>query len=321
MIKGLLQQIRMRGDRGAVVSFHRIDDLKKDMHELKNGDHHPQWLDRMTNHIMDAANKFVPADMSFEPRSLITVVMPSPKLILQFWYHGKLIDVVVPPEYMNWDMENKRALHYISNYLAPHGFSAVTAVTLPQKMLAVHAGLGQYGRNNICYHEEFGSYMQIMSYISDLPCEDADWFPLTRMGNCDKCHACVNACPTGAIHGDRQLINSDRCITVANEFPGAFPEWLTQTMHNSIIGCIKCQDCCPANARNKDNIVVGTTFEEEETLAILNRGDDESYADVLATKLNQTGIAPELSVYFPRNLSALLARRTDAFMVGSGYRN
>ena len=309
MIKGLLNVIRANGDRGAVIPFHRIDDIKKDMIALKNGDYHPKWLDRMANNITDSANKFIPSDILFQPQSLITVIMPSPKLILKFQYYEEAVEVVVPPHYMNWDIKNKKALQYISGYLASRGFSAVMAVTLPHKLLAVHCGLGKYGRNNICYNEKFGSYMQIMTYISDLPCDESEWFSIKRMETCDQCHACVNACPTGAIDIGRRLINSDRCITVVNESSGEFPEWVKEDMHNSITGCTKCQDYCPYNAINKDNVVTGAVFEKKETLELLNHANYKPYTGELAAKLNGTGIAPEFLAQFPRNLSVLLMKK------------
>ena len=309
MIKGLLSEIHANGNRGAVIPFYRIDDIKKDMTVLKNGDYHPNWLNRMVNHITDVTNKFIPTDISFQPQSLITVAIPSPKCILKFQYDEEVVDVVVPPHYMNWDIKNKEALRCIGDYLAPHGFQAVMAVTLPHKLLAVHCGLGKYGRNNICYNEEFGSHMQIMTYISNLPCEEAPWFPISRMENCDKCNACVNACPTGAIDIGRRLINSDRCITVANEAPEAFPEWLEADMHNSITGCTKCQDCCPYNALNNNNVVMGAVFTEKETSELLNHTKHKSYTVELAAKLSGIGIAQGFLDQFPRNLSVLLMKK------------
>jgi len=214
------------------------------------------------------------------------------------------------PHYNNWDSNNNRVFQYITDYLAPHGFSVVTARTFPQKLLAVRCGLGRYGRNNICYNDEFGSYMQIMTYISDLPCDDTEWLPLRRMERCDKCHACVISCPTGAIDTERRLVNSDRCITVVNELPGEFPEWIDENAHNSITGCTKCQDCCPANAHNKDNIKMGVAFTEEETTELLNHKGDIPYSASIDVKLEATGISREYTDMFvlPRNLAALLGK-------------
>ena len=231
MIRGLLDDITSHGDQGAVVPFSRVEDLKKDMIALKNGDFHTDWINRMANHITDDANKFVPAGIGFEPRSLISVVMPTQKAIFQFSYHGKTVECRVPPIQTNFYKNNDRVLHYLSDYLLPIGFSAAKAVTLPQKLLAVHCGLGLYGRNNICYNNEFGSYISIMTYISDLPCDEHAWFPIRRMEICEKCYECVTACPTKAIEITRSLIDSDRCVTYYNENPGEFPDWLDKKVH------------------------------------------------------------------------------------------
>jgi epoxyqueuosine reductase len=311
MIKGLLDEIISHGDRGAVVPFSRVNDLKKDMFDLKNGEFHTDWINRMVNHITADENKFIPPDVGFEPRSLICIVMSDSKVILSFNDRGKSIECVVPPNYVGFDTRNARALKYINDYLAPLGYSAAIAPTLPQKMLAVHCGLCLYGRSNICYNDDFGSYTQIMTYISDLPCEDAAWFPLRRMEICENCTACVAACPTGVIDPNRRLIDSDRCITYFNEFPGEFPEWLPQDAHNSITGCSKCQDCCPANKMNENNIKTGPVFTAEETAELLKNNGSEPYSDSLRAKLEATDITefkkPDI---LPRNLRALLKNQS-----------
>jgi len=176
-------------------------------------------------------------------------------------------------------------------------------------LLAVHCGLGLYGRNNICYNEKFGSYMQIMSYISDLPCEQTAWLPIKRMNICEECRACVVSCATGVIDPRHELIiDTERCLAHLNESPGEFPDWLDKNAHNSLFGCMKCQDCCPANAQNKNNIVMGTTFTEKETTEILSHKADEPFSDSLVIKLEAAGLSPEEINNMPRNLSALLQK-------------
>ena len=187
MIRGLLDEIASHGDRGAAVPFSRVEDLKNDMIALKNGDYHTDWIGRMANHITDSANKFVPADIRFEPHSLISVIMPAQKAIFQFSYLGKPVACAVPPLQTNFYQNNDRVLRYLSDYLSPLRFSAAKAVSLPQKLLAVHCGLGLYGRNNIFYHPELGSHVSIMTYISDLPCDEPAWFPIKRMEICEDC--------------------------------------------------------------------------------------------------------------------------------------
>ena len=68
MINGLLAAIRTKGDRGAIIPFYRIGDIKKDMLDLKNGNYHSSWLDRIANRITDPANQFIPSRLSFQPQ-------------------------------------------------------------------------------------------------------------------------------------------------------------------------------------------------------------------------------------------------------------
>ena len=311
MITDIIDVIASHGDRGAVVQFSHIDDLKKDMFDLQNGEYHTDWLCRMAKHILGEENKFIPPDITFKPRSLISIIMPNPKVILRFHYHSSVVHCVVPPHYTDWYEKNDRALQYLEDYLTPRGFSVAIVKTITQKLLAVHCGLAFYGRNNICYNDEFGSHMQIMTYVTDLPCDEGVWFPIKRMGICEKCHACVASCPTRAIDSNRQLINSDRCITYINEQPDVtFPEWIDKDAHNSIVGCTKCQDCCPGNARNKNNTSIGISFTESETFELVNHKGEAPYSESLAAKIGATGIPPEYSKpsVLPRNLVSLFTK-------------
>ena len=297
------------GSRGALVPLSRIEDIKQDMMALKNGPFHTDWLDKMVRHVTDASNPFLPSGISFDPCSLISVVTPSPKVTLQFVFQGEEFDCAVPPHYTNWDLNNESMLQDLKDYLAPHGYSVAMAKTFPQKMLAVHAGLGFYGRNNVYYHEEFGSYVQLMTYVTDLPSKAGTWHPLRRMDQCSNCYVCVRACPTKAIDSSRRLIDSDRCLTYYDEIPGEFPEWIDKKAHNCIIGCIKCQDCCSSNFENKRNAQRGVAFTEEETNELLHWKENEPCSSTLAEKLAMTGIPEEYTNMFPRNLAVLLEKR------------
>ena len=310
MIQDILDLINSHGNRGAIVPFSRINDLKNDMLKLKNGNFHTKSLDHMVNHFMGNDEKYIPNDIEFKPLSLISIIMPSPKVILQFNYRGRLIHCIVPPHYTNWNLKNELTLQYLKNYLTPYGLSVSIIRTIPQKLLAVHCGLALYGRNNICYNCEFGSYIQIMTYISDLPCNVSMWFPLKQMETCKKCHSCVSSCPTGAITLSCALINSDKCITLVNESPEDFPDWIDKDMHNSIIGCIKCQDCCPGNAKNIDNVKTGIAFTEEETTELLNHMSGEPYIGSLAAKIETIGVYQKyINIdVLPRNLAVLLKK-------------
>ena len=61
MIKTFLNEISTHGDKGAVVPISRIDDIKQDLEDLKNGEYHTPWIDWMA----DKADKLLPEDLSF----------------------------------------------------------------------------------------------------------------------------------------------------------------------------------------------------------------------------------------------------------------
>ena len=152
-----------------------------------------------------------------------------------------------------------------------------------------------------------------MTYISDLPCEDTVWLPIMRMEKCYNCHDCVDSCPTDAIDANRQLIDSDKCITYYNEIPGdVFPEWMDKRVHNSIVGCMKCQDCCPGNSLNKDNVKTGVVFTEAETIELLDN-KPETYTDLLVAKIEAAGFPPEYTKtgILTRNLTVLMQNIYD----------
>lgn len=299
MIDGLLKEIAAHGDSGAVVPISRFDELKRELEDLKTGKYH-----MFNDWIINSMN--ITDEFGFRSRSLISVIAPSPKIMIGFTVHGEIIHCVIPPQYLDEGSKDNEVLQYINAYLEPYGYRAALFDKLPQKLLAVHSGNGLYGRNNLCFHKEFGSYIRILSFISDLPCEESAWYPVRRMDTCEKCRACINACPTKAIEPDNQIINTSNCLTKMNEVPGEFPEWVHQNAHNSLIGCMKCQDCCPGNAQNKENIVKGVTFSEEETRELMIHNNDEPYSDALAEKIKAAHFYPELLKVLPRNLSVLL---------------
>jgi hypothetical protein len=91
MIKSLINEISSHGDRGAVVPIFRIDDLKRDLEDLKTGDYHTSWIDWMAGN----ADKLMPDGLSFTPRSVIIVIRPHSKVMLKFHRSGITYDCVV----------------------------------------------------------------------------------------------------------------------------------------------------------------------------------------------------------------------------------
>ena len=181
---------------------------------------------------------------------------------------------------------------------------------LPAKRTAVRSGLCEYGRNNICYSEDYGSFIGICVFISDLPCPDGyTWREVKNMEICDNCHLCENNCPTGAMLENKFLLENIKCLSAFNEGEGTqFPDFIPETAHHSIVNCFRCQEICPLNKGKLDNITKEVLFSEEETLLLLAGTPIDMLPQALAEKIKQN----DMGWYYnaiPRNLKAMIKAR------------
>jgi hypothetical protein len=114
-----------------------------------------------------------------------------------------------------------------------------------------------------------------------------------------------DACPSRAIDSDRFLIHAERCITFHNERPGAFPGWLNASWHNSLVGCMVCQNNCPVNRKLMNRSEDGPIFFEEETAALLQGVSRAKMPPAVIDKVVGLDIFEYVDV-LGRNLRALL---------------
>jgi epoxyqueuosine reductase len=184
----------------------------------------------------------------------------------------------------------------------------VAGTQLPLKLLAACAGLGEYGRNNICYVPGMGSFLQLAACASDLPAADDSWREPAMMERCQSCTACQRLCPTGAIGEGRFLLHAERCLTFHNERGGPFPGWIDPSWHNALLGCQECQRCCPEDKGVWEWVVEGGSFSEEETALILGGASREELPPATIEHLHELDLLEDLA-NLPRNLSVLLAEQ------------
>ena len=76
-------------------------------------------------------------------------------------------------------------------------YDAHYEVILPP--LAVAAGLGELGRNNILVADRFGSRVRIGAVTTDLALESAEPRSLGVRAFCERCKKCSDNCPTGSL--------------------------------------------------------------------------------------------------------------------------
>jgi epoxyqueuosine reductase len=155
-----------------------------------------------------------------------------------------------------------------------------------------------------------GSYLQLLGYLTDarLPVDPA-WQPCEPrlLDECAGCRICEALCPTSAIVPDRVLLHAERCLTLASETAGAWPAWVPLSDLDCLVGCLRCQESCPANP-DLPIAPSGVTFTGEETSALLaGRGDDPGCVGPgIHAKFNQLGLSAPERLVVGRNLRALV---------------
>jgi epoxyqueuosine reductase len=242
-----------------------------------------------------------------EARSIIITAVPQPKTSLQFDLRGKKYLAIVPPTYIH--DTDQAALDIISPLLARHGYRIQSAL-LPSKLIAVRSGLARYGKNNISYIDGWGSYFRLRAFFSYIPCAQDEWQEPAGLELCSKCTACVKKCPTSAISKDRFLVDAGKCLTFFNEGEEEFPEWIDPKWHNCLIGCMICQDVCPANKEHTVWIMPGGDFSEEETALILDGAVLNSLPSRTVEKLERVYMLESYDL-LQRNLGALIRSQEE----------
>ena len=189
------------------------------------------------------------------------------------------------------------------------GASQVETLKVPLKSLAAAVGLVFYGRNNVAYVSPYGSYVQLVAYWLDVSADEPSpvWEFERMLERCATCRACVRACPTGAIDGDRFLLHADRCYTLASELAEPLPEGAHPPSPECLIGCLRCQEACPANRGLLQRRPAAVFFTREETDALI--GDDDigpaHVLDAVNAKFATLALTEDVGV-LRRNLRQLI---------------
>jgi len=272
--------------------------------------------------------------------TLIMLAMPRPAHLVRFEFNAGSLDALIPPTYVWYDKTGSRVREDLLGGPLPPDFS-LHPLRVPLKPIAARLGLVAYGRNNITYAPGMGSYHQLVGFLTEEPLtpttgdiplansggttlsaggtaslfavggEGADHVSApSRLSECAKCRLCLELCPTGAVSDDRFLLRAERCLTFLNEGQAPWPDWLDESAHNSLVGCMTCQEKCPANAGRLRIERLPVSFSREETSAILagpEKAGGELWAAITA-KVAGAGLGDETKT-LSRNLRALVRAR------------
>ena len=266
IIKHFYKIIEEKGYKGKILSAEHIPDIRYDItkHQTENS-FDPEFYKHYQSFFEFKTDEDLP-----QIRSLFIISVPVPQFEAIFHWKNERISLLIPPTYLYGLNIVNQITELVNQLLKPSGYKAVYA-RIPQKIIAVHSGLAEYGRNNITYVSGMGSFHRLTTLYSDFPTEENNWQELKMMDLCKECSACTQKCPTGAIPSDRFLLRAERCITFHNELPPeiAFPDWFDPSWHNCLVGCLHCQKVCPANKKIIDWTEPGPEFSEEELNLIL----------------------------------------------------
>ncbi len=286
----------------------RLPQLQADIDQLREAGKISQnkVFQSYTNHFKYALPETFP-----DARSIIIMAVSVHPARVNFHLDGTVHQVMMSHLYYESGLTGAMLRQEVEQVIlqnSGHRYERVDSMFL--KRLAVRSGLARYGRNNICYVGEMGSFIALFAYLTDQCFDEDPWTEVRFLDQCEKCKICLNHCPTGTIRTGEPVIDIERCITLYNEIEGEFPAWIPPAAHNSLMGCLHCQLPCPANRQALDRIGQMEDVTESETRQFLAGNMDEATLESVSKKLGLPYMvgSPETQAVFTRNLRVLLER-------------
>jgi epoxyqueuosine reductase len=243
-----------------------------------------------------------------KPGSIIIIARPRPAHTIDVEFMGKRKRFVFPPTYVKYKDVFNEVLVDFKHSLGIDKYQA-SLINAPLKSLAVHTGLAAYGKNNITYIPEFGSYFQLIGIVTNIPAEkknggqDGKEIMAER---CQTCQACLQACPLQAISSERFLLFAEKCYVSYSESPEPFPSGMISPSPDCLIGCLKCQEVCPMNKGKLRYEDTGIYFTAAESEVIINNGTSSPRWKEIKGKLESLGLSEDYLIQL-RNLRQLLS--------------
>jgi epoxyqueuosine reductase len=290
-----------------VLPVSRFPELQNEYNAARNNaqlGRHKMYLDQIAS-----LNFKTPGDFP-NARSVVVVAAYSKNMYSNFWLNGTSHRIMIPFQYYSDDLNADKLKGVIQKDIIKTPGRRVMDISskVPLKLLAARSGLGRYARNGLVFVDGMGSYNVLHAFLTDHPFAEDHWTSLQILDECNRCHACERTCPTKCISRWSYSVNIDKCLTLYNENPGEFPNYILGSMNHALMGCMQCKAPCPANEGIADLSGNLEDVSEEETRKILNGTADDALLKSLQQKLRQFR-AVATKEQFPiikRNLSVLI---------------
>jgi len=291
------------------ISVEHLKDLQEDIDKLRRD---RKLSDNEVYRSYIDTKKFEIPENFPNAKSIIILAIFSKLGLVNFHLDGKKHEIMIPPNYYDdgTTVEDFKNL-LLKEVIKEPRYKVEFTRKLHMKLLAVRSGLGKYGRNNICYVDEWGSMINLFAFFTDFQFEEDNWTDIKMMDQCKNCIICINNCPTNAIPSPSDedfVINAGNCISVYNEIRGIIPDWIPSDAHNALIGCMRCQKPCPSNHEVIKLTEKLDDITDNETKVLLEGQPDEEMVNSLAKKLKMFN-PPDADKVIPvikRNLGLLI---------------
>lgn len=129
----------------------------------------------------------------------------------------------------------------------------VDTVPLPERELAMRAGIGWVGKHTLIIHPRLGSYLFLGGIVMTIDAQNPEGVERVT-DHCGTCTRCIDACPTQAITPHR--VDARRCISYLTiEHRSAIDPYLASKMGDWVYGCDVCQEVCPHNSPKPSDVL------------------------------------------------------------------
>jgi epoxyqueuosine reductase len=302
MITEIVESALGKGIKLSIIPVACNEDIRKEMKALAENNE----LSDDQSQTVGYRSAVMNFNVSFTPKSIVTAVWRLRLTKASFRKNGRTVSCIVDDAFLKSDVGD-----ILASLFKAHGYNLSANGNMALKLLAVRSGLCEYGRNNVTYSGDWGSFVLISTYISDMDADEYTWRDTVSMKDCDGCDKCIRNCPTKAILSDRFLINSELCLSFFNKRDRGdlkIPDWIPNTAHHRLLNCTRCMDICPLNKHILQNLE-HIEFDENETTAMLEAEGYYDFPESVRKKLwyYDTGSPHK---YFPRNLRLMFENPT-----------
>ena len=146
---------------------------------------------------------------------------------------------------------------------------------IDERLAAVKAGLGVFGKNGLLLTEKYSSFVFLGEVITDLPAGEMTPQSDNVIRSCIGCGACLRACPTGILRGE-----SDVCLSALTQKKGELSDTEKDMIRRfgSAWGCDVCQNVCPYTkaALEAGTLMTPVSYFYEDRILHLSEADLEA---------------------------------------------